>query len=91
MKLIPTSFPEHSGEDPNAKFLAMVAQREAGSTAGWWRRLFRRGEKRVGKGQGEGEGERGEGEGGSGSGVEGGWESAVGGGNDGGKGDGVLR
>ncbi|CAF9927392.1 hypothetical protein IMSHALPRED_007204 [Imshaugia aleurites] len=33
------------GEDPNAKFLAMVAQREANSTAGWVRRLFRRGGK----------------------------------------------
>ncbi len=57
---------EYRGEDPNAKFLAMVAQREAGSTAGWWRRLFRKG----GKGEGE---------------------SGVGGGNDGGKGDRVVR
>lgn len=37
------------GEDPNAKFLAMVAQKQANSTEGWWRRVFRKGGKTHGE------------------------------------------
>ena len=39
----------YRGEDPNAKFLAMVAQREVTSMSGRLRRLFKKGSKTHGE------------------------------------------
>ncbi|KAL9069980.1 MAG: hypothetical protein Q9161_005153 [Pseudevernia consocians] len=71
-----------TGEDPNAKFLALVAQREANSTAGWWRRLFKKGSQAHGEGLTAGEERKG---------LESDMKHRVGEGNDDGKGDGIVR
>ncbi|KAF6235275.1 hypothetical protein HO173_006469 [Letharia columbiana] len=42
-------------EDPNAKFLTLVAQREANSASGQLRRLFKKGSKTYGQGLTAGE------------------------------------
>lgn len=58
-----------SGEDPNAKFLALVKQREANSTVGWWKRKFGKGGKVRGEGKGDDVGNEGGSDGGVGDGV----------------------
>lgn len=70
------------GEDPNAKFLALVAQREANSTAGWLRRLFKKGSQAHREGLTASEERKG---------VERDMKNGVSQGNDGGMGDGIVR